>query len=203
MKASRYVLAALALAVAGFAYAADEKKEDKIDLKGVKCIVSDHDATAEGMIEFKGKKLFFCCEDCPKAFKEDPAKFMTKAAHQLLQTKQIAQVGCPISGAKVNPEKTVDVAGVKVAFCCEKCQGKAEKTEGAELLALVFSPEAFKKGFTLQNKCPVSGADIDASKVTEYKGQKVYFCCGNCPKAFEKDPAKFAAKLPQLETETK
>lgn len=203
MKASRYVLAALALAVAGFAYAADEKKEDKIDLKGVKCIVSDHDATAEGMIEFKGKKLFFCCEDCPKAFKEDPAKFMTKAAHQLLQTKQALQVACPLSGGKLNPEKTVDVAGVKVAFCCENCQGKAKKLEGAELLALVFGPEALKKGFTLQTECPVSGKPIDVSKVTEYKGHKVFFCCGNCPKAFAKDPASFAAKLPQLEAETK
>lgn len=202
MKSVRLLLATLALAAAGFAVAAEE--EAKIDLKGVKCIVSDHDATADGMIEFKGKKLFFCCEDCPKAFKEEPAKFMTKAAHQLLQTKQIAQVACPLSGGKLNKEAVVEVAGVKVAFCCKNCVAKAEKAEGAELLALVFSPEAFKKGFTLQNKCPVSGADIDATKMTEYKGEKVYFCCGNCPKAFEKDPAKFEAKLPQLEkSETK
>lgn len=198
MKPSRLLLAAsalVALAATGIAIAAEE---EKIDLTGVKCIISGHDAVEDGAITFKTKKLFFCCEDCPKAFKEEPAKFMAKAAHQLLQTKQAAQVACPFTGRKLNPEKTVDVAGVKVAFCCENCQGKAKKADGDDLLALVFSKEALEKGFTLQNKCPVSGKDIDPTKTVEYKGEKVYFCCPNCPKAFENDPAKFAAKLPQL-----
>ena len=33
-----------------------------------------------------------------------------------------------------------------------------------------------------------------AGNSTDYKGGKVYFCCMNCPKAFAKDPAKFATK---------
>jgi YHS domain-containing protein len=48
-------------------------------------------------------------------------------------------------------------------------------------------------------KCPVSGKaakDIDGSSV-DYKGGKVYLCCAGCPKAFEKDTAKFAAKANQ------
>lgn len=44
--------------------------------------------------------------------------------------------------------------------------------------------------------CPVSGqpaiedSSLDLAKLKAGEG-KVYFCCKNCPKAFEKDPAKF------------
>ena len=43
--------------------------------------------------------------------------------------------------------------------------------------------------------CPVAGTKpAKAANAVDYKGGKVYFCCGNCPKAFEKDSAKFATK---------
>jgi YHS domain-containing protein len=44
-------------------------------------------------------------------------------------------------------------------------------------------------------KCPVSGKvceNLDNS--LSHNGGDVYFCCPNCPKAFEKDTAKFAVK---------
>jgi len=47
--------------------------------------------------------------------------------------------------------------------------------------------------------CPVSGQPaiedsvLDLAKLKAGEG-KVYFCCKNCPKAFEKEPAKFALK---------
>jgi YHS domain-containing protein len=43
-------------------------------------------------------------------------------------------------------------------------------------------------------KCPVSGKAADKANAVAYKGGEVYFCCMNCPKAFEKDTAKFATK---------
>jgi hypothetical protein len=43
-------------------------------------------------------------------------------------------------------------------------------------------------------KCPVSGKACKAEHFVEFEGGKVYFCCGNCPKAFENDKEKFAAK---------
>jgi YHS domain-containing protein len=45
--------------------------------------------------------------------------------------------------------------------------------------------------------CPVSGKPAVEDKTVEYKGAKVYFCCGGCPAAFEKDTAKYAAKANQ------
>ena len=43
-------------------------------------------------------------------------------------------------------------------------------------------------------KCVVSGKDINPDATAEYKDGKVYFCCEGCPKAFEKNTKKFAAK---------
>ncbi|MAT14124.1 MAG: hypothetical protein CMJ46_02510 [Planctomyces sp.] len=41
--------------------------------------------------------------------------------------------------------------------------------------------------------CPVSGKEASKEHSVKYKGAAVYFCCPNCPKAFEAEPAKFAA----------
>lgn len=44
-------------------------------------------------------------------------------------------------------------------------------------------------------KCPLSGKPALSEHHVAYKGANVYFCCPNCPKAF--DPAKHAVKANQ------
>jgi YHS domain-containing protein len=172
------------------AIAADEKFD-------AKCPVSGKAASMDHSVDYKGRKVYFCCENCPKAFEKDPAKFMAKTAVQLLGTKQATQIACPLSGKPVDPETAIDVEGVAVAFCCNNCKGAAEKSDDA--VAMLFGKEKnVKNAITLQTTCPVSSKPIKADKFVEYKGEKVYFCCPGCPPAFEKDPAKFAAKVPQL-----
>lgn len=51
---------------------------------------------------------------------------------------------------------------------------------------------AAEKAF--EAKCPISGAAAKEDKFVEYKGGKVYFCCGGCPEKFKADSAKFASK---------
>jgi len=44
-------------------------------------------------------------------------------------------------------------------------------------------------------KCPVAKTKAaKAGQFVEYKGAKVFLCCGNCKKAFSKNPEKFAAR---------
>ena len=45
--------------------------------------------------------------------------------------------------------------------------------------------------------CPVANKAAVEDKTVDYKGGKVYFCCGNCSAAFSKDTAKFAVKANQ------
>ncbi|MFN0052968.1 MAG: hypothetical protein ACKV0T_12345, partial [Planctomycetales bacterium] len=44
-------------------------------------------------------------------------------------------------------------------------------------------------------KCIVAGDKAaKADKSADHKGGKIYFCCDGCPKAYDKDKAKFATK---------
>ena len=45
--------------------------------------------------------------------------------------------------------------------------------------------------------CPVSGKKCNPEASADYAGGKVWFCCGNCAKAFTGDPTKFSAKAHQ------
>jgi YHS domain-containing protein len=52
----------------------------------------------------------------------------------------------------------------------------------------------------VEPKCPVSGKAINKDNkdaVATHNGGTVYFCCEKCPKAFEADSKKFAAKANQ------
>ena len=65
------------------------------------------------------------------------------------------------------------------------------KTEAKEVAPKVFSsPQAVGTKAT----CPVTGEQFTIAKDTihvENKGKHVYFCCGGCKKAFDKDPDKY------------
>lgn len=182
----------LALAVCALAIGVGRADEDFGH-----CPVSGEAASKDHSVEFRGKKVYICCDNCVAPLEKDPAKYAAAVFHQLFHTKQIVQVACPMSGRPVNPEQTVEFDGCKIGFCCPGCKGKFEKAStDAEKVALVFGEKS--KGFTLQTACPVSGKPINTAKSVEFKGEKVFFCCDGCPKAFEADPAKFEAKLPQL-----
>lgn len=133
-------VAVLALTV----FAADEKKEEKFSAK---CPVSGKDAIKTSSVDYKGAKVYFCCENCPAAFKKDTAKFAAKANAQLVSTGQAKEVKCPLTGNKLNPEQTVEVAGVKVSFCCGNCKGKVAAATGDAQTDLVFADGPFGKGF--------------------------------------------------------
>jgi len=141
-------LAVLAAFVAGIVVnAADEKKF------AAKCIVAGKpDAKEDKSAAYKGGKVYFCCDNCKAKFEKDPAPFVVKANAQLVTTGQAKQVKCPISGQDTDSAQTSDVAGNKVAFCCGKCKAKVDGAKGDEQLALVFSDEAFKKGFEVPKK---------------------------------------------------
>lgn len=146
-------LFAVALAVGVAIAASVGAEEDKKDpLAGITCPVSGKAAKAEAAVDYKGAKVYMCCMNCPKAFANNTAKFATKANAQLVATGQAEQVKCPISGRATTEGTEIKVAGTKVGFCCENCQGKVAKAEGDAQLNLVFSDAAFAKGFKVKEK---------------------------------------------------
>ena len=124
---------------------------DEVKLDGVKCVIATKNAAkADKSVDYKGAKVFFCCENCPKKF--DATKNAVAANHQLVATKQAKQEKCPITGKEINAEQKTTVKGVEVAFCCPNCKGKVEKAEGEEQMKLVFDNSAFDKGFKVAAK---------------------------------------------------
>ena len=136
------IVCSAVLAIGLVAYAAEDKaKEFKAT-----CPVANKPAKEDKTVEYKGGKVYFCCENCPKAFAKDTAKFATKANQQLVATGQTTQAKCPLTGAKLNPDASLDVGGAKVTFCCNNCKGKVAEAKGDAQAELVFSDAAFTKG---------------------------------------------------------
>jgi YHS domain-containing protein len=77
------------------------------------------------------------------------------------------------------------------------------------LAALAAGSFAQMGGVTKNSKhviaCPVTGETVDMVNATkshmyaDYKGNRYFFCCGDCPSQFKKNPAKFAKK-PHIKT---
>jgi YHS domain-containing protein len=146
MKARMWIAMAAVVALFTTAVIADDPS-----LEGVKCVVNAKaPAKATNAVDYKGGKVYFCCQNCPKAFEKDTAKFAASANHQLVATGQAKQVKCPFSGGPAKEATAIDVNGVKVAFCCENCQGKAK--ESSEQVELIFNDKAFEKGFEVTKK---------------------------------------------------
>ena len=143
MKA-RFLLSGVALlAVMALTVVAAE-----IDLTDIKCVMNPKaPAKAEKSVDYKGGEVFFCCDNCPKAFaKKIEGKdklVMAKANQQLVATEQAKQAKCPFTGGPLKTELTVN--GAKIQFCCNNCKGKAEKLEGDEQLTKLFGEEAWEK----------------------------------------------------------
>lgn len=179
---------AAAFVVAGMAGAAESKKDFKAT-----CVVSGKPAKEANFVEHDGKKVYFCCKNCLKKFKNAPAKFKAEKNLQLLQTGQMIQVGCPFSGKPVDEKTLVKFQGTEFGFCCNKCKAKFEKADDAKKLEMVFAK--IDKSFTLQTKCPISGKPIDIETSIVHDGKTVYFCCPGCDKKYKANPAKYKGKL--------
>jgi YHS domain-containing protein len=115
------------------------------DAPALKCPVSGKPVDATKTADFNGGKVAFCCENCPKAFAANPDKFKAKANLQLVQSKQLKQVKCPLTGRPCAADKSVEVEGVKVGLCCGNCLKKASGASGDEQITLLFSDTS--KGF--------------------------------------------------------
>jgi YHS domain-containing protein len=62
---------ALVAFVGGSLWAADSKPQTK-------CPVLGGDVNKQVYADYKGKRIYFCCEGCDKEFKKDPEKYMKK-----------------------------------------------------------------------------------------------------------------------------
>jgi hypothetical protein len=99
-------------------------------------------------VEYKGGKVFFCCDHCSQPFVEKVSKDEILAATanaQLVATNQAKQKHCPLSGGAYNAGTEIKVAGAEIGFCCSNCQSQAQSLSGKKQLLALFGDAAFKK----------------------------------------------------------
>jgi YHS domain-containing protein len=142
------LVASMLMVVALVAFAEDDKKKEFKQT----CPVSGKPALEDKTADYKGAKVYFCCENCPKAFAKDTAKYAEKANAQLVATGQFKQIKCPLTGRDLNPDAKVEVAGATVTLCCNNCKGKVTAAKEEEQLKLLFADKAFEKGFEIVKK---------------------------------------------------
>lgn len=63
--------------------------------------------------------------------------------------------------------------------------------------------KAEKKPKPVNTICPLMDEKIDPEVTTQYKGKTVAFCCADCIKDFNKDPAKYMKKVEAEEAKNK
>ena len=142
--------------------------------------------------------------------KPDPKAASASAAKPINLT-------CPVSGKPVDAQFTLQHEGKTVGFCCNMCP-KAFEKEPAKFASKIKADAPVEKkpeekkpeekkpeekkptvaaatGKPVNATCPVSGKPVDAEFAVLFDNKNVGFCCGNCKAAFEKEPAKFAAKI--------
>lgn len=125
----------------------------------VTCPLSGKPIDKKAFIEKDGKKIYFCCKDCPAAYEKEPAKYAAKlAGSYTYQTK------CPVSGEEINPSAFISLeGGAKVYFCCKDCIAKFEKD------AAKYAPKLKEQGIGIDPAKIKPGGEEKASKGQEDK----------------------------------
>lgn len=57
-----------------------------------------------------------------------------------------------------------------------------------------FNPGAVAQTAS-QSLCPVMGFEINRDIFTDYRHQRVYFCCPSCPPEFKQTPDKYMTQM--------
>jgi len=107
---------------------------------------------------------------------------------------------CPISKEKLGGKMGAPVnfvhEGHLVRFCCKDCVKEFQKEPAAILKQIDEAVIKEQKASYPLTKCPVSGEALAATAVDFVNGTRlVRFCCKDCPKEFQKEPAKFMAQI--------
>jgi YHS domain-containing protein len=107
------------------------------------------------------------------------------------------QTECPVMGGKINKNVYADFEGKRIYFCCKGCIPEFNKDPSKYMKKLEETGQAAETVSALkpQTTCPVTGDPIDKKLYVDYKGKRIYVCCGDCAAKLKKNPEKYLKKL--------
>ena len=88
------------------------------------CPVMGNPINKDIFVEYKGKKVYFCCDGCDDMFLKDPEKYLDKLPqfkNSEVEGSDIEQKICPVMGNPIDKNIFIEYKGKKVYFCCPGC----------------------------------------------------------------------------------
>lgn len=116
------------------------KEQQAGDYPLATCIISGKELGDAPAVHVIGNRaVAFCCEGCPKKFKEDVPANMAKLDEAVKAEEDPVNEGgvCPVSGKALDEAAVAKVYGTDVvAFCCGGCPKKFEQNISANMKKL-------------------------------------------------------------------
>ncbi len=140
-----------------------------VPVVGDVCPVMGGQPVPDVYVDYHGYRVFFCCSGCPPRFLAEPEKYMEKLRRMGAIPSGDGEQGAAAPAAGPNPE---EAPAMDDRFRAP-----------AGLIPIV------------PKECPVMGGEPDPEVYVDYKGYRIYFCCGGCPDLFLKDPKPYLEKL--------
>ena len=110
------------------------------------CPISGKAINKENYADHNGKRVYFCCANCPKKFEQSADAIIEKMEKDgiTLASAQKVQTACPVSGEEINKKIYADYESQRVYFCCPKCVDKFKSD------AKAYIEKMKKDGITLE-----------------------------------------------------
>jgi YHS domain-containing protein len=162
------------------------------------CPITGKEIDKKFYTDYEGKRVYFCCENCPAEFKKDPAKYVKKLTDEglTLENTPKPQTMCPVMNEKINKKFFTDYEGKRVYFCCGACPGMFKKNPEKYMKILKEQGVTLEDVAKTQETCPVlEGRPINKKFYVDYEGKRIYFCCPGHDKKFLEDPEKYMKQM--------
>jgi len=117
------------------------------------------------------------------------------AAEHKTDAKSADLPHCPVMDEPVDFNISTMTDDGPVYFCCSMCIEKFKADPDKYAKQVATQRAALAKRERVQVTCPLSGKPIDKKVFTGKGKDRVFFCCTDCKAKYEKEPAKYAAKL--------
>ena len=123
------------VAVAGGCKSNEHKEGMKTQAK---CPVMGGNIDKKLYVEYKGKRIYFCCPGCDKEFLKDPDKYMKTMEGEGIKLENAPtaatppaeakpQTMCPVMNMPIDKKFYADYNGKRIYFCHDGCVAEFKK----------------------------------------------------------------------------
>ncbi|MBT7304346.1 MAG: hypothetical protein HN849_32730 [Victivallales bacterium] len=106
------------------------------------CPVTGSAARRDFFADHEGLRVYLCSATCSQEFGKDPAKHIATLKKQGVTVSKL-QTTCPVTGNAIKKSAYVDLAGLRIYLCSEKCAGTLKANPGKYVKRQLLGGVAF------------------------------------------------------------